>query len=141
MSGTGQFLAQYLGKALGVKARGIEINTLQRSAAHFASKQDLDESFAAGAEAVRAAFDGKTAEMAVIKRTSDIPYEYEIETADINMIANVEKTIPREWIINDGTGVGEDFIKYCRPLIMGEVTPIIKDGLPVHMKFNRQKGI
>lgn len=138
MSGTGQFLAQYLGKALGVKARGIEINTLQRSAAHFASKQDLDESFAAGAAAVRAAFEGRTAEMAVIKRASDVPYEYKIETADINMIANVEKTIPRDWIINDGTGVGEEFIKYCRPLIMGEVTPIIKNGLPVHMKFNKQ---
>lgn len=137
MSGTGQFLAQYLGKALGVKARGIEINTLQRSAAHFASKQDLDESFAAGAAAVRAAFEGRTAEMAVIKRASDVPYEYKIETADINMIANVEKTIPRDWIINDGTGVGEEFIKYCRPLIMGEVTPIIKNGLPVHMKFNK----
>lgn len=135
MSGTGQFLANYLGKELNVKARGIEINTLQRSAAHFASKQDLTESFESGAAAVKAAFDGKTAEMAVIKRISDNPYAYEIETADINMIANYEKKIPEDWIKDDETGVKEEFMSYCRPLIMGENAPIINNGLPIHMKF------
>jgi len=137
MSGTGQFLARHLGSALGVKARGIEINTLQRSAAHYASKQDLEEAFEAGAAAVRAAYDGKTAEMVIITRLSDSPYKYKTETADIKRIANVEKTIPQEWIINDGTYISDEFIRYCRPLIIGEVVPVVKDGLPVHMKIKR----
>lgn len=139
MSGTGQFLARHLGKTLGVKARGIEINTLQRSASHFASKQDIEESFAAGAAATAAAFEGKTAEMAIIKRVSDKPYEYVTETADIKKIANVEKTIPLEWIKNNGTAVGEEFESYCRPLIMGEPELIVENGLPVHMKLKEHK--
>ncbi len=135
MSGMGQFLAKHLGKSLGVKARGIEINTPQRCAAHLLSKQDIDESFDAGAMAVAASKNNRTAEMAVIIRESDNPYSYRIETADIECCANLEKTIPQEWIINDGTYVSDEFIKYCRPLIYGEVTPILKDGLPIHMKL------
>jgi len=135
MSGTGQFLAQYLGKKLGVKARGIEINTLQRSAAHFASAQDIEESFKAGEASAIVATEGRTGEMSVIKRISDCPYQYKIETADIFEIANVEKKIPDEWISRDGSYVTEDFIKYCRPLIMGEIKTVTKDGLPVHLKI------
>lgn len=136
MSGTGQFLANYLGKTLGVKARGIEISTLQRSAAHIASKQDIDEAVATGAAAVKAAFEGKTAEMSVIRRISDNSgYGYSVETADIKSIANIEKNVPTEWIINDNTYVSDDFIDYARPLIMGETNIIYKNGLPMHLKI------
>ncbi len=136
MSGTGQFLARYLGEKLGAKARGIEINTLQRSAAHLASAQDIEESFEAGGASVKAAVDGKTAQMSVIKRVSDNPYKYTIETADIFKIANAEKTIPQEWITEDGTYLTEDFVTYCRPLIQGEVKVITENGLPKHLKIN-----
>lgn len=136
MSGTGQFLARYLGEKLGVKARGIEINTLQRSAAHLASAQDIEESFEAGAASVSAAANGKTGQMSVIKRVSDNPYRYVIETADIFKIANAEKTIPQDWITEDGTYLTEDFITYCRPLIQGEVKTITENGLPKHLKIN-----
>lgn len=136
MSGTGQFLANYIGKTLGVKARGIEISTLQRSAAHLASKQDIDEAVATGAAAVKAAFEGKTAEMSVIRRISESSdYAYTVETADIRSIANIEKTVPSEWIINDNTYVSDDFIDYARPLIMGETDIIFKNGLPLHLKI------
>lgn len=135
MSGMGQFLAKRLGESLGVKARGIEINTPQRCAAHLLSKQDIDESFEAGAVAVAASKNNRTAEMAVIVRESDNPYSYRIETADIKNIANLEKTIPQEWIINDGTYVSDEFVKYCKPLICGEVASVVKDGLPIHMKL------
>ncbi len=135
MSGTGQFLAQYLGKTLGVKARGIELNTPQRAAAHIQSKQDIDEAFKMGETAVRAAKNGKTAQMAVIIREADEPYSYKTDTADIKGIANVEKVIPQEWIINDGTYVSEEFIKYARPLIEGQADLVTKNGLPVHLKI------
>ena len=135
MSGMGQFLARYLGENLGVKARGIELNTPQRCAAHLLSKQDIDESFEVGAKAVAASKNNRTAEMTVIVRESDNPYSYRTETADIKCIANLEKTIPQEWIINDGTYVSDEFIKYCRPLISGEIVPVLKNGLPIHMKL------
>ncbi len=135
MSGMGQFLAKRLGESLSVKARGIELNTPQRCAAHLLSKQDIDESFDAGAVAVAASKNNRTAEMAVIVRKSDNPYSYGIETADIKCIANLEKTIPQEWIINDGTYVSDEFVKYCKPLICGEIASVVKDGLPIHMKL------
>lgn len=135
MSGMGQFLARYLGENLGIKARGIELNTPQRCAAHLLSKQDIDESFEVGAKAVAASKNNRTAEMTVIVRESDNPYSYRTETADIKCIANLEKTIPQEWIINDGTYISDEFIKYCRPLISGEIVPVLKNGLPIHMKL------
>lgn len=135
MSGTGQFLAQCLGKALGVKARGIEINTLQRCAAHCASAQDIEEAFAAGGAAAKAAVSGETGKMAVIRRVSQSPYEFDIDTADIENIANVEKKIPLEWIDRERAYVKQELIDYCRPLIQGEISPIMKDGLPMHMKL------
>lgn len=135
MSGTGQFLARYLGQKIGVKARGIELNTLQRSASHFASKQDIEESFALGGASAEAAVAGKTGEMSVIKRLSDEPYEYKIETADIFEIANIEKTVPKEWICDDGSYVTEDVVRYCRPLIQGELETVTRNGLPLHLKI------
>ncbi len=135
MSGTGQFLAQYLGKTLGVKARGIEINTLQRCAAHLASAQDVKEAFEAGCTAAKAALAGDSGKMAVIKRVADKPYEYLIDTADIDKIANVEKKIPLSWIDRENCSVTQEFINYLRPLIQGELKLIMKDGLPRHMKL------
>ena len=135
MSGTSGFLANYIGQKLNVKSRGIEINTLQRSAAHFASKTDCDEAFLSGAESAKAAICGKTGEMSVILRISDEPYKIKIRTAPINEIANIEKTIPKNWITKDGTYLSDDFIAYARPLIEGEKKIITKNGLPVHMTF------
>ncbi len=135
MSGTGQFLANYLGQKLGVKARGIELNTPQRCAAHFVSAQDAADAFEMGEASVNAAIDGKNGVIPVIIRTCDEPYSYKVEIEDINNIANIEKTIPKEWIINDGTYVSEDFLRYARPLILGEIAPIVEGGLPKHFKI------
>ena len=138
MSGTGQFLAQHLGKKLGVKARGIEINTLQRCAAHFMSKQDNDEAFAVGEAGAKAAVSGATGKMAIIRRDSDSPYKYTVDMADIDEIANVEKKIPLEWIDRENAYVKQEFIDYCRPLIQGELSLVMSDGLPKHMKLTKQ---
>ena len=137
MSGTGQFLAQYLGKKLGVKARGIEINTLQRCAAHFMSKQDNDEAFAVGEAGAKAAVSGATGQMAIIRRYSDKPYKYSVDMADIDEIANVEKKIPLEWIDRENAYVKQEFINYCRPLIQGELSLVMREGLPKHMKLSK----
>lgn len=137
MSGTGQFLANYLGQKLNVKARGIELNTPQRCAAHIMSAQDAEDAFLMGEASVNAAIEGESGAIPVIIRTSDEPYNYKIEIEDINNIANIEKTIPKEWIINDGTYVSEEFLKYVRPLILGELEPVMENGLPKHFKIIR----
>ena len=50
---------------------------------------------------------------------------------DVNEICNQEKVVPTEWITPDGHDVTEDFVRYARPLIQGDVNvPLGEDGLP-----------
>ena len=52
---------------------------------------------------------------------------------DIHEIANVERKVPKQWIINDGTYVSDEFLKYARPLIIGELQPHYSGGVPAHI--------
>jgi 6-phosphofructokinase 1 len=58
------------------------------------------------------------------------------DSCDIHLIANKEKTIPQEWITADGTYITDEFNEYARPLIIGELTPFMVDGLPRHLFIN-----
>ena len=134
LTGTATFLANYIAGKVGCKSRAIEFSILQRCASHIASKTDLDEAFATGKEAIRRASMGETAKMVYIKRLSTDPYNYTIETEDISKIANAVKSVPREWINESGTYVTDEFISYIRPLIEGEMSQIMSNGIPAHIK-------
>ncbi len=133
LGGTACFLTDFISQRLGCKTRSIEFSTLQRCASHIVSLTDVNEAFIAGAQAVRAAFDGETAKMIIFKRLSNDPYDITTGAHDVNEIANAERIIPREWITECGTGVTKDFIDYVYPLIQGELSPIMADGLPRHL--------
>ena len=83
-------------------------------------------------EAVRLALSGKSAVMPVIKRTSDAPYRWKIDSAPLSRIANKEKTVPRRYITRDGFGITAKAREYFAPLIQGEDYPKYKDGVPVY---------
>lgn len=136
LGGTGLFLSNYISQKLGVKSRAIEFSTLQRCASHMVSRCDINEAQAIGAEAFLAAKNGETGKMMVFRRVSNAPYSVVASLCDINLIANKEKCVPQEWITNDGTYVSEEFEKYARPLILGEVDPFIVDGLPRHLHID-----
>lgn len=55
---------------------------------------------------------------------------------DLDIVANTEKTVPREWINENGDGMKQEFIDYALPLIQGETQLVKEDGLPkfVHLK-------
>ena len=129
-SGTAQYLSQLAKEQLGVKSRGIELNTLQRCASHAASKVDLDEAEALGAAGVEAALQGKTGIMVGIHRISDAPYIKEIRTTPVADVANKVKLVPREMISKDGFNVTDAALTYLRPLVAGAEEPISVDGLP-----------
>lgn len=133
LSGSAVTLANLVNKETGLKTRAIELSTLQRAATHIASLTDINEALGSGAKAVEAVFEGKTGEMATIIRDSSNPYSAHYETYDIHNIANVEKKIPLEWIDNENKTLTKEYLEYARPLIMGELTPIFKDGLPEHL--------
>ena len=137
LSGTANYLASVIGSELGCKTRAIELSTLQRSAAHLSSRVDILEASQVGGAAVKAADEGDTGMMVVIERVSDDPYQATTAVKDVHRIANGEKKVPREWINEEGTYVTDDFITYVRPLIQGDVSPIMVDGIPRHLSKRR----
>ncbi len=136
LSGTGKCLEYLIKESIHVKVRSIELNVLQRCAAHISSKTDLEESFSLGSHAVQYAVDGISKCMLTLNRISDKPYEISIGTADIKGIANEAKSIPREWINETGNDITPALYDYMAPLIAGE--PIIKyeNGLPLYLPVN-----
>ena len=139
LRGTALHLADFVSENIGIKARGIEFSTLQRCASHMVSRRDITEAYMVGGEAVAAAVAGKTGQMIIIKRTSNIPYGAVTDTCDIRLIANKEKCVPTEWITADGTYVTKDFEEYARPLIIGELAPFMVDGLPRHLSIDSKE--
>lgn len=135
LSGTATALANVISNEIGCKTRAIEFSTIQRCASHIASLTDVNEAFIVGGIAVKAAFEGETGKVGIFQRLSNKPYLMGTSIYDVNAIANVEKTVPQEWIINDGTGVSQEALDYMRPLIQGEIYPYMVDGLPRHIKL------
>ena len=133
LSGCGQTLANIVATRTGLKTRAIEYSTLQRAATHIASLTDINEAEMVGMKAVEEANNGKTGMMVIITRDDSNGYTSSADTYDIHDIANVEKKIPQEWIDEKNHSLTEDFIKYAKALIQGELNPIFKDGLPVHL--------
>ena len=111
---------------------------LQRSARHLASRVDVDQAYAVGEAAVKFALAGKSGVMPVIKRTSNNPYRWKIEEAQLGRMANREKMMPKSYIASDGMGITPAAKRYLAPLIRGEdYPPYDKDGLPKYVKMKK----
>ena len=135
LTGTARYLAERISREVGCKTRAIEFNSLQRCASHIVGRVDITEAFQVGGAAVKAAFEGETAKMVILKRISDDPYLCVTDLYDVHKIANVEKKVPREWINEAGDYVTPEFLNYVRPLIQAELTPMMVDGLPRHLRL------
>ncbi|MGN0395513.1 MAG: 6-phosphofructokinase, partial [Coprococcus sp.] len=136
LSGTGKALENLVKEKLNIKVRSIELNILQRCAAHIASRTDINESFALGQAAVKYAAEDMTGIMAAIKRISNNPYQWCIEPTNVKDVANKAKSIPPEWITKEKNDVTSEMEAYLRPLIIGEVSLQYKDGLPLYLPVN-----
>lgn len=133
LAGIGKFLEKLVAAEIGCKVRSIELNVMQRCSSHIASREDIESSVAIGSAAVEAAISGKSGCMMTFIRESDKPYRFRIETADASKAANSEKLFPRKWINEEGNNVLPAALDYFMPLIQGEILPIMKNGMPLHM--------
>ena len=133
LTGTASYLANFVAGEVGCKTRAIELSTLQRAASHLASRVDILEAYQVGGAAVKAADEGDSGKMVVIERFSDDPYQSGTEVKDVHKIANGEKLVPRNWVNQEGPYVTEEFITYVKPLIQGDVSPVMVDGIPRHL--------
>lgn len=133
LAGCGKYLENLVRSRLGVKARSVELNVSQRCSAAMISATDQQEAVAAGKFGVQAALNGETGKMVSFIREADTDGNYQMVCGleDVNEICNQEKVVPAEWITPDGHDVTEDFVRYARPLIQGNVNvPLGEDGLP-----------
>ena len=133
LSGTASYLASFIAGELGTKTRAIELSTLQRAGSHLASRVDILEAYQVGGAAVKAADEGDSGVMVILQRISDDPYQCQTAVKNVHKIANDEKCVPRNWINEDGTYVTDEFISYVKPLIQGDVSPVMVDGIPRHL--------
>lgn len=136
LTGSGKYLENLVKEKLGIKVRSVELNVSQRCSSACLSATDLNEAVDSGKFAVKAALSGETGKMINFIRRSSSPYELEFGTADVNIICNMEKPVPSEWITADGSDIGDAFIEYAQPLIQGAVEVPVKDGLP-HFAYRR----
>ncbi len=133
LSGAGKTLEYLVKDRLGVKVRSIEVNVLQRAAAHMSSLTDIKESVALGKNGVKFAEAGATGIMVIVKRTSDEPYSVEYDQAKIHDIANEAKEVPQEWITPTHNCVTDEMLTYLKPLVLGEPKLEYSNGLPVYV--------
>jgi len=133
LGGVAPVVANLVREKLGYKYHYAVADYLQRSARHIASKTDVDQAYAVGKAAVQFGLAGKTAVMPVIKRTSDDPYRWKIESAPLSKVANKEKMLPKRYITKDGFGITASARRYLAPLIRGEDYPPYVNGLPKYV--------
>lgn len=130
LTGSGKYLENLVKERLGVKVRSVELNVCQRCSSSMLSKTDQKEAIASGAYGVKAALNGASGKMVAFERLDRDDYQIDYVLKDVNVICNQEKCVPATWITADGSDVTEDFIRYARPLIQGEVTVPTEDGVP-----------
>ena len=131
LAGCAKVLEKFLGDEFGYKMRSVELSVLQRCGGHFTSLTDLDESERIGKSAALAAASGKRGIVMGFKRDGD--YVCNIVENNVCDVANKERKVPDEFISADGNDVTDEFIKYCKPLIMGDVQIITENGVPKHI--------
>ncbi|MDD4840260.1 MAG: 6-phosphofructokinase [Clostridia bacterium] len=137
LGGIASILASAIKIELGIKTRAIEFSLMQRCGAHLASKTDVEEAFLAGEAAVKFACDGETDKMVIFKCDRSNGYKCEYVLMPLELAANTEKKVPSEWIINNGTGLSQEFIDYALPLIQGDAKAPLEDGLPRFAKLKK----
>ena len=139
LGGVGAALANICKEKFGCKTRAIEFSLMQRCGAHLASKVDVEEAFNAGRESVKVAVSGETDKMVIFERSYDKDGNYvcNYKAMPLELAANTEKTVPQEWIINNGTDVSDEFVKYALPLIQGDCKAPLEDGLPRFAKLKK----
>ena len=136
LSGTGKCLEYIIKQNIQVKVRSVEINILQRSAAHMSSITDIGEAFRLGRHAINISIEGKTGVMVTAIRKANDPYCVTMSDTPVQNVAGLVKHVPREWINDMGNDVTQEFIDYVYPLILGEPVVKYQRGIPDYLDIS-----
>ena len=110
-------LANLVIRKLGIKARSEKPGIAGRASAAYQSRIDREEAVEAGSTAVRAAVEGKNGVMVGFRRLPGAEYRTETILIPIEEVMLHERTMPKEFIADNGHDVTQAFIDWCRPLL------------------------
>lgn len=131
--GAGKILEEYVRSQIGCKVRSIEVNLLQRCAAHILSATDIEESKKLGEHATELVLEGMSGKMSSLQKVPGKEYKVEYTVTDIREVANREKKVPREWMNAAQNGVTQEMVDYLLPLVQGEKFCEYENGLPKYI--------
>jgi 6-phosphofructokinase 1 len=135
LGGAGSAVARMIHTRLGYKHHWAIPDYMQRAGAHLLSATDHEQALAVGRAAVEYAMEGRGGAMPAIRRLQDAPYRWDVVPVDTAPIANLERSLPAEFVAADGLHVTPAACDYIRPLIAGEFAQPTVDGLPDYRDF------
>lgn len=117
-------LANLVIQHLGYKARNEKPGLLGRASIALQSVVDREEAQRAGELACQACLSGESGKMIAFERISDNPYKIRTVLVELDKVMMYEKKMPDMFINEQGNGVTDCFIQWCRPLV-GEFQQMI----------------
>lgn len=124
---------------LHLRTRWIKPDICQQAAVHMASRVDLEEARMCGESAVQLAIQqGDSGYMVTLERVQNgenSSYSSRCGKVPLSAVANVDRYVPRNFIDAEGFFPSEEFLRYAKPLIQGEVPVRMKDGFPYYPKL------
>lgn len=115
----GAHLSQLIVKNLGIKSRNEKPGLLSRASLLYRSFRDMNEAEKLGENAVMALLDGRNSVMSCIirKDDSDSESKFEYTLCDLESLDLSERTVPDEYIDEEGFTVSEKFDEYIDPIM------------------------
>jgi hypothetical protein len=114
--GVGQYLADVVGEALGIRCRSEKPGLLGRCSMLHVSAQDRQDAELVGRAGVRAFADGDTDKMVALLPLNDPP-DPACDLVPLTAAAGLERPIPAGWVASGPTSVSNEFRAYLTPLV------------------------
>jgi len=130
LGGVAHTLAKIVANEFNCKTHSAVPDYMQRAASHLVSETDWEMAYRAGKAAVQAAMDGEHGVLPVIEVIDTNPLVWRYKNVDLMEVADLELTVPDEFISEDGMDVTQAAIDYILPLIKGEKSVPFVNGLP-----------
>jgi 6-phosphofructokinase len=125
--GAAAYLTDCVRQRLGLQVRFLRPSLIGRGFSACVSSVDRTEAWLAGQAAVRQLASGTSGLMITLERQADYPYTCVPGAAPLDMVAGLEKPLPREFMDDGGTMIAPAFYDYALPLI--------GDPLPLHVRL------
>lgn len=139
LEGVAVTLAELIEERTKIPTRTMELSLPQRADPLTVAKIDREEAIGLSRFAVKEILKGETGKMVCIERLSNDPYKSEFVLKDVHGVANGERTVPSEMIV-DETRMSESFREYLRPLVEGEVDIKFEKGTFLSARFKYVKA-